>query len=359
MGDSRAVIYAALLALGSAALASAQDSAGPWCGTEPSPQHVLNELLRATDPVVGGFPEGVASKPWFCPLALHIVRFDNGTGGVAEQDVLDDLALANELYAQVGVVFLQHGGFDYINSTALYDLGSQAEGDTLRLVNIVPDAINVYYVRSYVTTDGSLCGQSTFTDSFPSGVIIDQDCIWNGGVLAHELGHYFDLYHTHETAFGIECPSGANCFLAGDLLCDTPADPNLDDRVTDCVYNGGVTDACDGVGGYSPDPDNIMSYTDVECMTEFTTLQTSRVFDRWDEYRGELFDRTEYVDAVGGFLDTGLPYDPHDNVTDAVNETSTGDYVIIKPGSYFENLTITRAMKLHNWTGSGSVVIGD
>ena len=60
--------------------------------------------------------------------------------------------------------------------------------------------------------------------------MIKNDCTAAGGndtTLSHELGHYFDLYHTHETSFGTECPSGSNCQSAGDMVCDTPADPNL------------------------------------------------------------------------------------------------------------------------------------
>ncbi len=46
----------------------------------------------------------------------------------------------------------------------------------------------------------------------------------DGATIAHEMGHYFGLLHTHETANGTELVNGTNCGTAGDLLCDTPAD---------------------------------------------------------------------------------------------------------------------------------------
>ena len=45
-------------------------------------------------------------------------------------------------------------------------------------------------------------------------------------VIVHEFGHFFGLYHTFEEfQFGKEKADGSNCNIAGDRLCDTPADP--------------------------------------------------------------------------------------------------------------------------------------
>ena len=100
-------------------------------------------------------------------------------------------------------------------------------------------------------------------------------------VLIHEMGHCLNLYHTHETAkFGQELVDGSNCETAGDLVCDTPADPNLYlwwDDMAGCVFpSGSVT--VDGVT-YFPDTKNTMSYTKPECMEHFTDGQVSRLMD--------------------------------------------------------------------------------
>jgi hypothetical protein len=41
------------------------------------------------------------------------------------------------------------------------------------------------------------------------------------------MGHFLGLLHTHEDSFGKENVDGTNCRTAGDLLCDTKADPGF------------------------------------------------------------------------------------------------------------------------------------
>ena len=70
------------------------------------------------------------------------------------------------------------------------------------------------------------------------------------------------LYHTHQTSrFGYELVSGSNCDTAGDLICDTPADPGLSSSNVDttCKYKGTSRDP-DG-NTYNPDTRNVMSYS--------------------------------------------------------------------------------------------------
>ena len=86
------------------------------------------------------------------------------------------------------------------------------------------DAINVYLVNDLDA--GGIC-------SFPTHVphndlILIQPNILNDSVgLAHEIGHYLSLRHTHANheGAGAECPGGAS----GDCVSDTPddADPGL------------------------------------------------------------------------------------------------------------------------------------
>lgn len=80
----------------------------------------------------------------------------------------------------------------------------------------------------------------------------------------HELGHCLNLLHTHSTSNGIEYINGSNCSTAGDLVCDTPADPELNSTNVDssCNYFGG--------GGYNPLTNNIMSYSPFGCREHFT-----------------------------------------------------------------------------------------
>ncbi len=118
------------------------------------------------------------------------------------------------------------------------------------------------------------------------------DAATNGSTLAHEMGHYFNLFHTHEIIFGEEGANGSNCRTAGDLLCDTPADPDLSRSGAmgaGCTYVGQFTDAsfC-GNNPYVPDTHNLMSYAPSNCRTDFTQQQLDKMNYTLTEQREEL-----------------------------------------------------------------------
>ena len=100
------------------------------------------------------------------------------------------------------------------------------------------------------------------------------------------MGHVLFLWHTHhgtspeggsDTNQCAELADGSNGSTYGDYVADTPADPHLRFNVnpTTCTWNGSGRDARGN--SYNPDERNIMSYTDVNCMTYFTTEQGQRM----------------------------------------------------------------------------------
>jgi hypothetical protein len=113
----------------------------------------------------------------------------------------------------------------------------------------------------------------------------------NHSTFPHEIGQYFDLFHTHETSFGgPECTSGSNCATAGDLVCDTPADPVLGSGNVNgsCQYTGGGNGPCAGDPPYAPDPTNFMSYSLKTCRDNFSPQQNSRALATLLNLRPEL-----------------------------------------------------------------------
>ena len=95
--------------------------------------------------------------------------------------------------------------------------------------------------------------------------------------LAHELGHYFGLLHTFEGSDGgdPELVNGENCATAGDLLCDTPADPYVEgsniqyvDPDDPCRFRWRGRDANGDY--YVPHTANVMSYYSSACACGFT-----------------------------------------------------------------------------------------
>jgi len=146
----------------------------------------------------------------------------------------------------------------------------ESEWDEMRNQHYVPNVINVYYVT---TIEGPVAGFANFPGG-PDIVVLER----GSGVmtLAHEMGHFFGLYHTFETALGLETVDGENCETTGDLVCDTDANfPGAEDEVINgCQYNSLNTDAN---GQYfTPQMNNIMSYFG-DCSNSFTNGQYNRM----------------------------------------------------------------------------------
>lgn len=108
----------------------------------------------------------------------------------------------------------------------------------------------------------------------------------------HEMGHFFGLYHPHRgyhhsnglDAQYRELVNGSNCSTHGDEICDTPADPKLNNPsyMTGCSYIGTVQDANGDL--FTPDTDLYMSYTNNFCRTRFSNGQLGYMYDRIYNY---------------------------------------------------------------------------
>ena len=196
------------------------------------------------------------------------------------------------------------------------------------------EAINVY-----ITTRGDSYFNSdkryfvTLTRSRYGGRI-------SATTMAHELGHYLGLWHTHQfTAENLWCwrePVSRNavsdpgcilpinfpilparrCSYTGDFLCDTEADPDMSEhRYIDslCMYDD---DARDYLGvRFRPLEDNYMSYGNRSCRATFTKDQVGSMWwalQATDRGKSGLWK----VDAAGRSFDI---YEPNNTISGAVN----------------------------------------
>jgi len=215
-------------------------------------------------------------------MTFHVVRRDNGSGGLSQARLDQAIIDCNAAFADAGMVFYQDGATDYINSDAYYfNINTMAEINALRSINNQPNSIDIYFTPNLAYESGGLCGISAFTFSSSQGIAMKNDCTAlpdNASTFPHEVGHYFDLFHTHEPFFGSECVSGNNCGIAGDLVCDTPADPQLGNSNvnTFCQYTGNAQGPCNGDGAYAPDVMNLMSYSRKSCRDNFSQGQCDR-----------------------------------------------------------------------------------
>jgi hypothetical protein len=236
------------------------------CNTELTPE--IKEAFRLQALQGRPIERAPAGVTQCVPLAVHIVRKSDGTGGIAQSQLDQGLIDVNAVYNPDGINFYYLADIDYIDSDDYYfNIDTGAEVTALKGVNPVANAINLYFTPNVSDEDGGLCGSSSFTTSPGLGIVMNNGCTGtsdNFSSYPHEIGHYLDLFHTHSG--GDELVDGTNCATAGDGICDTPADPNLTDVVTDvpgCTYTGTETDA--NGDDYVPDTHQLMSYSVKNC----------------------------------------------------------------------------------------------
>ena len=143
-------------------------------------------------------------------------------------------------------------------------------------------------------------GYTYLPGPFSPDLIVMDDGLLTSTTLTHEMGHYFGLLHTHGSSncgsaanATNELVDGSNCQTAGDYVCDTPADPGLLGAGcsafqvdASCNYIGTARDSR-GMA-FSPDVNNIMSYSRSSCRTRLSAGQYSRINATFKQYRTYL-----------------------------------------------------------------------
>lgn len=206
-----------------------------------------------------------------------------------------------------------------------------------------PNAINLFLVHG-----GGAC-INVCECSAPQNIIVLSTCAAaNGKTHIHEMGHYMGLCHTQGC--------GRNSCSDGDV---TPTDDRIDDTLPDveCWDQNAIAQF-----SYSQNYNNltaahktmvdnvffdIMSYHHVDIPpdsyhTRFTELQLDKWVDTASWTRTAVRDGiTSFVDTNAGPVQSGTSVFPFDTVAKGLNQAHSGkDIVLIRPGSYPENLTI-------------------
>jgi hypothetical protein len=226
----------------------------------------------------------------YIPIRPHIIRKTDGSGGYSMASLNNVMALTNKYYLQNGngIQFYFSGTTpDYIDNDALYTQYRQSIDDATVAPRDVTNALNQYYVNKFDNVN--LGGYAQFpanTVASTRTVILNEnfDDDMGNRLVPHELGHTFNLLHTFESYLGYERVTrgaGANCSTAGDLVCDTPADPyGRFSGTTNCVSGCPPSYTCtfvdDQNNRYTPSPTNIMSYY-FPCVHDFTAGQYDRI----------------------------------------------------------------------------------
>jgi Dockerin type I domain len=268
------------------------------CGT-PSPTVTERQALKAL--INAPTPRSTFASTTI-PIHFWIFRKDNDGASTSLSAIDETLAGANQrFHFQNNEQFIRCKT-DYIldarfaemrifDSTVLKILFATTYFDN--------NAINIYIVAPAEGVGG--VGYTPLRTSYApnNNAIFLNKIIFNNStikelkegisIFAHELGHYFALFHTHDQVGSSTISdketvarSGgqSNCLDKGDLLCDTPADYKTNIGNTDCYNNpncvGGVCNYADIFGqALTPDYTNIMSYFNYECLDHFSLGQQS------------------------------------------------------------------------------------
>lgn len=268
------------------------------CGTKATAKDI--EVMKSLRRKATASPSGrtlANSDPVNLAIKAHMVRKSDGTGGLTEPELNDVIENLNGHYAPLNITFFLLE-INYIDNTTYFDFNDSQERDLTQIYN-VETAINVYFFNSITLYEDNLvCGYAYFPETDIDHIMIDVACAAYN-TLAHELGHYFSLPHTHgysNSSLTDELVDGSNCLDAGDYICDTPADPNLykaDPNTGEakvnaetCAYVGTETDA--NGDRFVPDTKNIMSYSVRSCRDRFSQEQEDQMVIAYQDYKTYL-----------------------------------------------------------------------
>jgi hypothetical protein len=214
------------------------------------------------------------------PIKAHIIRHTNGYGGLSTADLYETINILNTEFDSIGLNFFLCDSIHYWDFSPLYDLYGPTESYYVPIYND-HNALNIYFFNSIISSSGITVGGYAYLpwSGIKSNhyIAMSNFSTTNSTTIIHEVGHFFGLYHTHETTNGVEYVNGSNCAISGDLCCDTPADNylNLSTVSVLCDYIGNATDS--NGDSYTPDVTNIMSYSRSSCKNHLSAEQYNRI----------------------------------------------------------------------------------
>ncbi|MBX2844191.1 MAG: T9SS type A sorting domain-containing protein [Flammeovirgaceae bacterium] len=256
----------------------------------------------------------------YIALSIHLFRRSDGSTGTTISAIEKELEETNKVFLKAHMQFYIDGEVNFIDIDSLYDFRYEDE-DVIVHNFEKPNTINVGFANS-VTMNGNRVGGYAY---YPGGR--DWALISRGNLtpltytLAHELGHFFNLIHTHgnsNSELTDELVDGSNCSYAGDKVCDTPADPFIYNISGDCIYKGTKKDANGDL--FQPDVKNIMSYA-LRCTEHFSEGQFTRALTALKYSRTYLKQHKEPIEKPEGRIEA------EDNFEVIANEGSNSDII--------------------------------
>lgn len=285
------------------------------CGSVAS-QEYINKLTsslterRATAEKYYKLRRATRTTGFSIPVQFHVSRNSSGEDpAVSNEDLLLVLDNLNDAFNPMDISFAACGQTKFIDNTLLHANFDKDIHDSQLDKYDDKYVLNIYF---FGNLDG-LNGYAKFPEDQVDRIVVEAENALTTTTI-HEIGHYFSLLHTYSTSRGIELVSGANCRVAGDLICDTPPDPGDRDYYNNCVYVGNVRDPIGSL--YSPDGFNYMGKGQNTCRNKFSPMQQERII------ASVIMDRYYLVDCLQTKPEAGC----HSTVTSFPYEESFENY---------------------------------
>ena len=238
-----------------------------WCqsecnaaGDEKKNTELIEKIRENIDPNDESFGNEILTFPLRVGIVTDIIEPIYADQGLIENTI----DILNEGFAKAFIKF-ELAKIDTIYSSLLIsDLSKESYQPYRQFSNEhdLPDMITLFlfdYDKNLCTKNGNSIscsrsgGFSYVLSSLTNNLVLSKFELGDHKIIVHEFGHFFGLYHTFENfQFGKEKADGSNCDIAGDRLCDTPADPGN-------IYEVHVNySLCEMVG--NTDPETGMEY---------------------------------------------------------------------------------------------------
>lgn len=217
------------------------------------------------------------------PLRIAVIQTDSHDIEVKELELHRAVANLNEAYHDAHFIFYLDRVNVIVSPLNLEDLSQnhyQVYNDFSDKHDL-PDVMSVYifdHGREFCEISGPSisCGRtggfSYILSERTNNIVMSRFDISDVKVFAHEMGHFWGLYHTFEEAqFGKDDFDPDRCGELGDSICDTPPDPGAVYEVyvnyTTCELSNLTNDAGKA---YKPMIENYMSYYKPCYLREFS-----------------------------------------------------------------------------------------
>jgi Pregnancy-associated plasma protein-A len=222
-------------------------------------------------------------------VLVHIVDGSDGDSIITEEDILVEIDSLNKYFEPICLSF-EVCAFKTITNWQFNELEDAEEWEDMQVKYHKARRLNMFFVKkTHLPNACGFAGLSGVQNLESGGIVIKKDCIGGDSkTIPHEVGHFFGLLHTFE-GNGVELVNGSNCQIAGDNICDTPADPFVNGDPVENYVNVGlgcrfISPKVDANGEfYTPDVGNIMSYYPDECGCGFTHQQYLKMAKTYQE----------------------------------------------------------------------------